>query len=201
MGDAVSISEELRAPEPPPSPGAHDAALVAQVYESECGYVWNNLRRLGVHERDLEDVVHEVFLVFYRRLAAFDTARPVRPWLYGICARVASDYRGSARYRREVLEAEPPEPWDSPPLPDENLAQKRERALVMAALDALEMNARIVFVMHDIAGHTIAEAASSLDLPMSTLYSRLRVARKQFEVAVKRIRRQQEMPAKGAQHG
>jgi RNA polymerase sigma-70 factor (ECF subfamily) len=167
---------------PPPS---FDA-----IYTQECSYVWNCLRRLGVQSRDLEDLVHDCFVVANRRMVDFDPSRPVRPWLYGIALRVASDYRKSARNRREVLSAEPPEAEAQPSRPDEEMSAGQNRALVMAALDSLAFKNRVIFVMHDINEHTMAEAAEELELPMATLYSRLKVAREQFGSAVQRLRLQ-----------
>lgn len=76
------------------------------IFDVELGYVWKTLRRLGVHERDREDVANEVFMVVHRQLATFDTSRPLRPWLFGIAFRRALDYRRLARNQREQLEAE-----------------------------------------------------------------------------------------------
>lgn len=159
------------------------------MYETEASYVWNCLRRLGVQSRDLEDLVHDVFVIANRRMPDFDQSRPLRPWLYGIGLRVASDYRKSARNRREVLSATPPEPETRPTRPDEELSAGQSRELVMQALDALEFKNRVIFVMHDINEHTMAEAAQELEIPMATLYSRLKVARQQFAAAVQRIQR------------
>jgi RNA polymerase sigma-70 factor (ECF subfamily) len=161
------------------------------IYVSECSYVWNCLRRLGVQSRDLEDLVHDCFVIANRKMMDFDPKRPIRPWLYGIALRVASDYRKSARNRREVLSAVPPEAEARPTRPDEEFDAEQNRELVLAALDSLDFKNRVIFVMHDINEHTMAEAAKELDLPMATLYSRLKVAREQFAAAVQRIRLRQ----------
>src|SRR5690349_23546888 len=82
------------------------------VFREHLGYVWHALRRLGVRERDLEDVTHDVFLAVFRKLEQYDPARPLRPWLFGFAFRVASDYRERARHRWEVagdLDATPDE--------------------------------------------------------------------------------------------
>lgn len=159
------------------------------IYQNECSYVWNCLRRLGVQARDLEDLVHDVFVIANRRMDDYDPARPIRPWLYGIAHRVAADDRKSARNRREVLSAEPPEPGQAASRPDDELHAEQNRELVLAALARLDFKNRVIFVMHDINEHTLAEAASELELPMATLYSRLRVGREQFTKAVQHIRR------------
>jgi len=69
------------------------------IFQQEFRYVWNSLRRLGVHQRDLEDVVHEVFVRVHDQLPLFDVTRPLRPWLFGIALGLATNYRRLARHR------------------------------------------------------------------------------------------------------
>ena len=74
-------------------PGAAVVPALAEVYRAHVGFVWRVLRRLGVEDAALEDVVHDVFLVVHRRLADFEGRSAVTTWLYGIARRVAADYR------------------------------------------------------------------------------------------------------------
>ena len=55
------------------------AAEFPAVYAAELGYVWNALRRLGVQERDLEDLCHDVFVSSFATSPVYDTRRPIRP--------------------------------------------------------------------------------------------------------------------------
>ena len=162
------------------------AAEFPAVYGAELGYVWSTLRRLGVQERDLEDLCHDVFVVVFRNLAAYDTRRPIRPWLFGIAFRVASDYRRSARHRREIPGTTRELPCPAPPADEVMLRRERQR-LVARALEALELDRRAVFVMHDIDGHVMPDIAGALGIPLNTAYSRLRLARADFAAAVKRV--------------
>jgi len=155
------------------------------VYAAELGYVWSTLRRLGVQERDLEDVCHDVFVVVFRNLAVYDARRPIRPWLFGISFRVASDYRRSARHRREVPGTTREVACSSPPA-DEVMVRHERQRLVLRALEALELDRRAVFVMHDIDGHVMPDIAAALGIPLNTAYSRLRLARADFATAVRR---------------
>ena len=106
------------------------------VYAAELGYVWSALRRLGVQERDVEDLCHDVFVIVFRNLAVYDARRPIRPWLFGIAFRVASDYRRSARHRRDI----PGTTRDvacSAPSADEVMVRRERQRLVLRALEAL----------------------------------------------------------------
>ncbi len=167
-----------------PPPGA--APDLAAIYDAEEAFVWETLRRLGVRDGDLGDVTHDLFLALQRHLAEYDPARPLRPWLFAFAYRVASDYRRSARVRREVLEL----PADAPAAADGAgpASAKEARDLILTALEQVGLPARAVFVMHDLDGFTVPEIAEALGEPVNTLYSRLRVARAQFTAAVRRIR-------------
>lgn len=146
------------------------------IFRAESSYVWNTLRRLGVQVRDLEDITHEVFLTVHRRLADYDSTRPVRPWLFGIAYRTAARYRDLARHRREVFDV-PAEPVDHAPGIEEQVMAQERRALLLQALDGLDLDQRAIFVMHEIDGCPMPEVALTLAVPLNTAYSRLRLAR------------------------
>lgn len=146
------------------------------MYRSEFPYVWKTLRRLGVPPQDLEDLAHDLFVVVHRHQGDYDPARPLRPWLFGIAVRMVADFRRSARNVREVL-ADALEPVDAGPTPYERLEGKEARALLMRALDGLDLDRRAVFVMHELDEIPMPEIARALDIPLNTAYSRLRLAR------------------------
>jgi RNA polymerase sigma-70 factor (ECF subfamily) len=162
------------------------------IFDEEFDYIWNTLRRLGVHPRDLEDVTHDVLLAVHRRLAQYDASRPLRPWLFAFGFREASDYRRRARHRREVLGDD--EEIDSAPLADERLEASETQRLVRAALETLDLDHRAVFILHDLDDCTVPEIAATLGIPLNTAYSRLRVARERFKKAAARLKLRQDGP-------
>lgn len=173
------------APQPMPPP---EVPSLGGIYEAHFDHVWLTLRRLGVRQADIEDLAHDVFVVVHRRLDSYDPTRPLRPWLSGICYRVASDHRRLARHRREVPDAGRPEPGGREPDPERQAQALEARDEVLDALDALDPDQRLVLVMHDIDGFSAPEIAAGLDVPLNTCYSRLRLGRKRFAQAVRRAR-------------
>jgi RNA polymerase sigma-70 factor (ECF subfamily) len=157
-----------------------------QLYEENLDYVWSSLRRLGVHPAHLEDTAHDVFITAWRKLSDYDPARPLKPWLFGIAFRVASDFRERASVRREV-QGEEVERVDERPTADALIHEQQRRALVRRALEAIPVERRAVFIMHELDGAPIPEVASALDVPLNTAYSRLRLARRDFEAEVQRL--------------
>jgi RNA polymerase sigma-70 factor (ECF subfamily) len=157
-------------------------------YDAHFSYVVHSLRRLGVHERDLDDVTHDVFLVLLRRPDAYDPSRSLRAWLFGIAYRKASSYRRLARHGEELVGEDLDLP-DASPSPDALLADVQARRLVIEALDAIDLDRRAVFVMHDLDELAMRDIAATLEIPVNTAYSRLRVARTEFAAAVARLRK------------
>jgi RNA polymerase sigma-70 factor (ECF subfamily) len=170
-----------------------------EVYDGHFKAVWLGLRRFGVWERDLEDAAHDVFLVVHRRLGDYDPARPLRPWLLGIAARVASEFRRKSQHRHEVVsedvEAEGARAAGglAPCTPahgvraDRAFDDKERRALLHRALDTLEFDRRTVLVLHDIEGHAMPDIAFALEVNVNTLYARLRQARFDLKAAVESL--------------
>ena len=162
--------------EPDRSPGS-GLELFNEIYEREFDYVWRNLGRMALPQAELPDAVHEVFLVLHRRWDEIDRTRPMRPWLFGVARRVAADFRAKRRERPTDIEP--------PAVEDPLLAQ---RNLLWKALGALDEDRRTVVILHDLEGHTGVEIAALLDIPANTVHSRLRLARADLLVAVRKLR-------------
>jgi len=166
------------------------------LFETEFSYVWNTLRRLGVHEPDVLDQTQEVFVVVHSLLPDYDANRPVRPWLFGIAYRLACRYRSLARHRREVYQDAPVDTTDRAPSAEQSLESAQARELLMDAIQGIELSRRAVFILSEIDELPMAEIAAALQIPTNTAYSRLRLARDDFERAATRLLAQQAGPIK-----
>ena len=74
-----------------------------QIYEQFFGFVWRNLRRLGVPDAALDDATQDVFVVVFRQWEGFEGRSSVQTWLFGIVLRVARDHRKVAQRRGRHL--------------------------------------------------------------------------------------------------
>jgi RNA polymerase sigma-70 factor (ECF subfamily) len=161
-----------------------------EVFEEHADHVGNSLRRLGVRDADVPDLVQEVFVVVHRILQDYDPTRPMWPWLFGITYRTAAAYRRKAF--REVLDdgALSAERADSSKNVEEAMRKGEDRELVIQALQHVELTRRAVFVMADIDDVPVPEIASALGIGVNTAYSRLRLAREDFRTAATRLLKQ-----------
>jgi RNA polymerase sigma-70 factor (ECF subfamily) len=146
-----------------------------EIFQQQAQFLWRTLMNLGVPRHDAQDLCQEVMLTVHRRLPDFD-GRSLRGWLYGICARMASDYRRSARVRREVpTERLPEEAEDAAQV--ETVHRSRELRRTLEALDGLDEGKRVAFILYEVEELTLAEVSEALDVPLQTVYSRIKAAR------------------------
>ena len=155
---------------------------VRTIFEKHGQFVWLCLQRHGVRPADLDDVAQDVFLIVHRRLHTLTPKTRVTTWLFGICTRVAANYRRLRRWSRELPSGGGIE--DRPStlmLADETLIRKQQHELAEQALDKLDVVKRAAFVMFELEGMSCAEIADTMGLPVGTVYSRLHAARRQLE--------------------
>ena len=126
----------------------------------------------------------EVFDAGHARLAAGQiVAGSMRTFVYGVCLRVAADFRRRAYRHRERLYADPPEA-SSPARQEDALANREALELMEAALSRLPAPQRDAFVLYEIEELDMADVAAALGCPLQTAYSRLHAARKAVMVAL-----------------
>lgn len=150
-----------------------------EIYDAHFDAMLRALRKLGVREADLEDVAHDLFVAVHRHLGDYDGVRPVRAWLYGFAYRFASDYRKLARHRSSAapdIEGMP----DSQPNAELLLDDQRRRLAFDRALAELDEDKRVALVLHDQEGLTAPEIAEILQIPVNTVYTRIRLAREEL---------------------
>ncbi|MGK3981735.1 RNA polymerase sigma factor [Sorangium sp. So ce136] len=164
-------------------------AFMAAITDEHFSFIARYLARLGVRAQDIEDVAQEVLAGAYRALPRFDPSRgSVRSWLMGIATHQASNHFRRAHRRRERLR-----PLDDlAALPDgtpdsEQRAIARDRRGVLdRLLEEMPMERRCVFIAHEIEEIDMAEIAEQLSIPLSTAWSRHRLAWVDIEAAMRR---------------
>lgn len=174
---AAPRTDDVRGPGPGSSSAGSDDAFRA-LFRAHLGHVWRSLRALGVHEADVADASQQVFLVLNANLARWNRVASLRAFLYGICLRVASDYRRRAHRRHERLFASPPDVASGGLSPEDQVDRRRELVRLDAALNELPAPQREVFVLFEMEELDMSEVAQAVGCPLFTAYSRLRAARK-----------------------
>jgi RNA polymerase sigma-70 factor (ECF subfamily) len=158
-----------------------------EVYDEHFRFVWRSLRRLGVSEADVPDAVQDVFLVVHRRLDDFEGRSKLSTWLFGISLRVARDRRRSA-HARHVVADDGPIAERADETADVNAAAERKQGfeLLETMLEEMPMEQRAVFTLFELEGLSGEAIAEMCEIPLGTVYSRLRIAREAFRKSLAR---------------
>jgi RNA polymerase sigma-70 factor (ECF subfamily) len=160
---------------------------VRAVYHEHARFVWLSLQRLGIHLSDLDDVAQDVFVIVHKRLRTFDRRSRLTTWLFGICMRVAANYRRRRRWTFEVLSGGADDQRPATLVAaDDILARREQREIAERALNRLEVAKRATFVMFEIESLSCQEIAELMNVPIGTVYSRLHSARRQLEKTLAR---------------
>ncbi len=176
-----------------PLTGVEAPADLESVYATCAKYVWVSLQRLGVRHADLEDLSHDVFLIAHRRFKEFSGTVKINSWLFGICLRVAANYRRRSRFRYEIAAGSMTQDdgivstAPAPDRPDQQALRREAERRAQAILDAMDLTKRAVFMMFEIEGLSCQAIAEQLGVPVGTVYSRLHGARTFFEKEAKRV--------------
>ena len=143
------------------------------------------LRRLGTQPGEIEDACQEVFLRFFRHLAAFRGEAELKTWLFRLCvteARRARRRRRLAALVVGLLQREPTTRAVPPAIWSDATMQK----LIARALDRMAPAQREAFIRFEVQGMTGKEVAringSSLPATFRRLYEAQRVVRETLGV-------------------
>jgi RNA polymerase sigma-70 factor (ECF subfamily) len=155
------------------------------IYRQHASFVWKTLRQLGLDETEAEDAMQEVFLTVHRALPGFEGRSSMTTWLFTICRSTARDRRNRAYRRREVSDEEAIErEEDRGGDASRAVEQSQQLRALQEILGRMSAEQREVFVLFELQAMSGEEIAETLQIPLGTVYSRLRLARGVFQSAV-----------------
>jgi RNA polymerase sigma-70 factor (ECF subfamily) len=181
----LGTKSKTAAPAIPPNTASGVPPFQA-IYKQYLDFVWSSARHLGAGPDVIDDVVQDVFIVIHAKLATLQRPEALRSWIYGIVRRTVSDYRRSRRTRDAAGARLGAEPKSSHPSPLDMAERNDDLELLESVLAELDEPKREVFLMVEILEMTVPEVVQGLDIPLNTAYSRLRLARQDFEEALAR---------------
>ena len=133
--------------------------------------------------RDAEDVVRVAFLRACRFLDRFEPGTNMKAWLFRILTNTfINKYRRNTRERslvegpeREMVtdQLHSPEAAERAENPERTLLDRLVSEDVLAAIDAVPIDFRMVVILADIHDFSYKEIADILDVPVGTVMSRL----------------------------
>src|SRR5690348_3655059 len=135
-------------------------------------------------EEDARDATQETFLAAFRNLRGFRGEAKVSSWLHRIAVNQCISRQRRVKVRAgSALEDDEAESFASPvsESPVRVVEGRQETLAVRRAINSLPVELRQVVVMKEFEELTFREIADVLDLPLSTVKSRLYTAMKQLQ--------------------
>jgi RNA polymerase sigma factor (sigma-70 family) len=165
-----------------------DAAEFAQLMREHVPTLYRSAYRwTGAADR-AEDLVQQLLVRLYPRLAELRELDRLRPWVLRVMYRIFVDELRRERASPVQFGADPAaaaetassedEPWLDPgPGPAELAERQLTQERLVRAWERLGEEHRVVLSLHDIEDYTLPELAEIMDIPLGTLKSRLHRAR------------------------
>jgi RNA polymerase sigma-70 factor (ECF subfamily) len=155
-----------------------------EVYRAHAARVARWVGHLGGPTADVDDLVHEIFLVADRRLPDFRGDAKVTTWLYRITERVVRGRRRNERIRRWLAQVRLTDvqralaPTQLTPI--EELERQRDVETVYRILDRLPEKYREVLILFELEGASGEEIAALTGRKLATVWVHLHRARTRF---------------------
>jgi RNA polymerase sigma-70 factor (ECF subfamily) len=173
-----------------------DAALVAALRDDHPGAKAAFFNRYASHveriithvigfDRELADILQDVFLSALRSLHTLDDAAALRPWLSRVAthtARKTLRTRSRRRWLRLFTGPEDELRWEPPTQSLDEDVLRAVRA-VYEVLEVLPADERIAFSLRFVEGMELTEVAHACEVSLSTIKRRLQRAERLFSAA------------------
>ena len=156
-----------------------DRSAFAELFSHFAPRVKSNLQRRGASDSQAEEIAQETMLAVWRKAELYDAgAANVATWVFTIARNLRID--AGRRERRggatRVSDVEAEFEADETPLADAQLAAAQSEARVRAALKSLSGDQLKVISMSFFEDRAHGEIARTLQIPLGTVKSRLRLA-------------------------
>ena len=136
-------------------------------------------------EEDARDATQETFLAAFRNLRGFRGEAKVSSWLHRIAVNQCLTRQRRAKVRKESALEDSPETEFAAAVAESPVSVVEGRlrtAAVRRALNGLPLELRQIVVMKEFEELTFREIAEALELPLSTVKSRLYTGLKQLQL-------------------
>lgn len=147
--------------------------------------------RLCGHPDDAEDLVQELLVNLYNKEIDLTSLQQAKTWLLKSLYHQFIDFTRRQKRNPSIPNFEDEtenlnQQVDSAHTPVQSVEQSRLGEKLENALNELPIEQKMLILLHDVEGHTLAEIAEIMDTPLGTLKSRLHRTRKSLRAVLQR---------------
>lgn len=168
------MKARLAIPSGSPAPPARAQEPLDTLYNQHLAQVKRWARRLAGPTADLEDLVHDIFLVALRKGFQSRGEASVDTWLFSITQRVVWGRRQRSRLRQLLLGRNQGELTPAEPQSPQRELEKREQSVrLYRALDQVSEVYRTTLILYELEELSGEEVARLTGVPLGTVWVRL----------------------------
>lgn len=156
---------------------AGDRLAFGELVRRHRSFVLALVYRLCGDATQAEDIAQDAFLRAWQALPGFRGQAAFRTWLYRIASNVALE---QLRHAKPTVDIEGI-PLAAQDTPEDDALHTEQCAEVQAAILQLPVQSRLVLILREYEGLSYKEIASTLDIPIGTVMSRLNYARQRLQ--------------------
>ncbi len=145
------------------------------------GRIFSYVYRMVQNYYDAEDITFDIFIKCFKNLKRFDISRPFTPWLFSIAHNQIIDFFRRHRIEYEYLDEHYPSK-DSPAMRYE---KKKSLEKLEKAIARLSPGDREIIILFHKEEHSYKEISEILNLPITTIKTRLHRARNRLRELLK----------------
>lgn len=166
----------------PPTPADE---LLERTFLSHQDELYGTLYYLVGNAEDARDALQEAFVKCWRHRREVPEVHNLKAWIFRIAMNAGRDVRGVAwrRRRRPLAEGEPRLVSSHEALEADHV-RREQLALVQQALHALRYEEKEVFLLRQNGQMTYEQIAESMNLPVGTVKTRMRLALEKLRQAL-----------------
>lgn len=171
-----------------------DAEAVRHLVSSNNQRLFRAAWSILKNRTEAEDALQSAYARALGAIGNFEGRSSLTTWLTRITINEALARRRAHERRRKHLEAEGVQVLETyreqlakgsqAPSPEAEAAREQLRSILERAIGDLPENFRTVFVLHEIEGVSVEEAAQTLEIPTGTVKTRLMRARRKLQQAL-----------------
>ena len=150
-----------------------------KIYKATSSFVYNVALKITHNSTDAEDVTQDVFMKIHNSLKNFEFRSTFKTWVYRITVNTAINrYHKSARENKNRVDYESvTSSLASNSSTDKSALQSDAEDRLNALLNTLSLEHRTCLILRELEGLSYEEIASSLNIPINTVRSRLKRGR------------------------
>lgn len=156
---------------------AGDQLAFAELIRRNRSFVLALVYRLCGDAAQAEDIAQDVFVRVWQALPGFRFQAAFRTWLYRIATNLAIERLRQVKLAVDIEKI----PLAAEDTPEDAALQEEQCRVVRDAVLRLPLQSRLVLILREYEGLSYKEIASTLDIPIGTVMSRLNYARQHLQ--------------------